>query len=85
MAKKYEAKDMSGTLFKNSNKKTDRHPSLTGKALIDGTEYRISAWKNTPKDGGDPYYTLAFQIPETKSDASKKPAKSQSEEDDFML
>jgi hypothetical protein len=88
MAKtEYTQKDMTGKLFKNKKKTDgDNLPLLTGNALIDGTEYRVVAWKNIPKGGGDPYFSLAFQIPQENT--GKKPApksRKQDEDDEFML
>lgn len=40
-----------GVLFKNGNKETDRHPDYNGSINIDGTDYWLSAWLNTDKNG----------------------------------
>ncbi len=45
---KYEQRDRSGTLWKNDNRTSDKHPNAKGSALIDGVEYWVSAWT---KDG----------------------------------
>ena len=88
MAKsEYKQKEMTGSLFKNKKKtEGDNLPSLTGTALIDGVEYRVAAWKNTPKGGGDPYFALAFQIPQEGGSKKSAPkARKSDEDDDFML
>ena len=36
-----EQKDMTGVLFKNNSKETDKHPDYTGKATVDGKEYQM--------------------------------------------
>jgi len=41
-----------GSIWKNEEKKTEKHPDFTGSANIDGTDYRVSAWKR--KDGANP-------------------------------
>ena len=46
-----EDKDMSGVLFKNNKKETDKHPELTGNIVIGGEKYYLSAWSNTSKAG----------------------------------
>ena len=46
-----EYKDMSGVLFKNNKKETDKHPDLTGNIVIGGEKYYLSAWSNTSKAG----------------------------------
>lgn len=54
-------RDMSGVLFKNGEKKTERHPDYTGRATLAGTEWRISAWI---KEGGrGKFLSLAFTPP----------------------
>lgn len=57
-----ETKDLSGVLFKNKRKTTDRHPDYTGTALINGQEYWLSSWINTPKNGGDKYMSLMLNL-----------------------
>jgi len=56
----YEMKDLTGSLWKNQKKATDRHPDRTGSALIDGVEYWVSGWiKESPK--GEKWLSLAFK------------------------
>lgn len=64
----YEVKDMTGSLFANEKKAKDTHPDRTGTAVIDGTEYYISGWLKTKKDG-KPWLSLAFK----RKDAETKP------------
>lgn len=47
----FEKKDNSGAIFKNKNPKNEKSPPLTGKAMIDGVEYWVSAWSKTDKNG----------------------------------
>ena len=56
MAKEYPN---SGALFKNDNRKTDKHPEYTGSLNVDGTEYWINAWVKNGKKG--PFFSLAVK------------------------
>lgn len=47
----YEPKDMTFSLFPNKDKKTDKHPNLTGTAIIDGAAYFIDGWTNVDRNG----------------------------------
>lgn len=47
----YEPKDMTFSLFPNKDKKTDKHPNLTGTAIIDGVSYFIDGWTNIDRNG----------------------------------
>ena len=46
-----ENKDMTGVLFPVEEKKSDKHPNLTGNVIIKGEKYYVSAWTNTSKNG----------------------------------
>jgi len=41
----------SGALFKNDKKDTDKHPDYKGSVNVNGTEYWLSAWIKTSKQG----------------------------------
>lgn len=61
-----------GALWNNRNRKTEKHPTLTGTAQINGIEYRVSAW--TSNEGGNkPVVTLSFQVKEDKPTAPAAP------------
>jgi uncharacterized protein (DUF736 family) len=47
----YEPKDMTFSLFPNKDKKTDKHPNLTGTAIINGDAYFIDGWTNVDRNG----------------------------------
>ena len=46
-----ENKDMTGVLFPVENKKTDKHPNLSGSIVINGEKFYLSAWTNIAKSG----------------------------------
>jgi uncharacterized protein (DUF736 family) len=56
----YEIRDNSGTLFANDRKETENHPDYTGQAMIDGTDYWLSAWKKKSQ-GGKTYLSFSFK------------------------
>lgn len=47
----FEVRPDSGSLFRNDRKERDTHPDYKGSALVGGTDYWISAWIKTSKDG----------------------------------
>jgi hypothetical protein len=55
----YEQRDNQGTLFKNDKREKDTHPNATGKAMIDGRMYYVSAWTKQGSKG--PFQSLAFK------------------------
>lgn len=55
----YEQRDMSGTLFKNEKREKDSHPNATGKAMIGGVMYYVSAWTKQGSKG--PFQSLSFK------------------------
>ena len=74
----YEQRDNSGTIFKNDKREKDTHPHGTGKAMIGGVMYYVSAWT---KDGNNgKFQSLSFkpveqQAPtQTRSNQRPEPA-----------
>jgi hypothetical protein len=57
----YEQKDMSGALFKNTDKKGDKSPDYTGSVMIGGQVYYLSAWIKTSQ-AGTKYMSLSFKL-----------------------
>lgn len=55
----YEQRDMSGSLFRNDKKESEKHPNMTGSALIDGVEYYVSGW--TKESAKGKWISLAFK------------------------
>lgn len=52
-----------GALFKNKNKTSDNAPAYTGSANIGGKEWRIAAWVQEGKNGGDSFFSFKFEEP----------------------
>jgi uncharacterized protein (DUF736 family) len=64
---------MSGAIFQNDRKETDKHPDRTGSCTINGQEFWISGWLEKSKDG-KPYLSLKFKAKEQKAVPAKKDA-----------
>ena len=58
-----------GALFTAKERKTDKHPHMTGKVNIDGKDFSLSAWSNTSKKG-DKY--LALKVSDFKPNGQQK-------------
>ena len=43
--------ELSGVLFKNDRKTTDKHPDYNGTCQIDGQQYRMAAWLKDSREG----------------------------------
>jgi len=72
----------SGTLGRNQYKKTDAQPEYTGKATIDGVEYRLAAWVKEGQDGK--FFAMKFSLPQPKSEAPSESTSSSSIDDDSI-
>lgn len=56
----YEMKDGSGSMFLETQKKSDKAPDFSGKFKMSGTEFRIVGWKRESKTGKH-YISLAIE------------------------
>ena len=65
MAGSYEQKDLTGSLFKNTDKKSDNHPDYNGSILVGGQPYWLNAWLKTAKNGTK-YMSLSMKPKEAK-------------------
>ena len=66
-----QQKNNTGVLFVNHKKKTEKHPSSTGNALIDNIEYWIAAWVNET-EAGEKYMYLKFTPKEQQTGSVQK-------------
>lgn len=57
-----DTRDNSGALFRERDRKSDRAPEYTGKAMIGGKEYRVAAWIKEGRSG-QKFFSLAFEEP----------------------
>lgn len=64
--------NMSGVLFTNDKKQTDKHPDKKGSCEIEGVEYWISGWIKSKN--GKQYLSLSFQPKDGGSSGSSKSA-----------
>ena len=63
-------KDNSGALFKEEDKKSEKHPDYKGNCLINGQKMYIAAWINTA-ESGKKYLSLSFSAPSTDAKYNK--------------
>lgn len=66
----WEHKEGQGSLFKNSDKKTDNHPDMKGDVMINGQMYYLNAWEKKTKAGA-PYFSVSVK-PKTGQAAAPK-------------
>lgn len=66
----YEQRELSGSLFKNTQKTEPNHSDYQGSCLIDGVEYWMSAWI---KKGEKTWMSFAFKAKDKQE--ARKPEK----------
>lgn len=76
-----DMKDMSGVLFRNDKKETETHPDHTGRMLINGELYYLSAWINEAKSG-QKYFAIKAKLAEQKP-KSEAPRQRRAESDEI--
>ena len=59
----YETKNMSGALFPNENRTSDKAPHFKGDSNVEGTMWKVAAWKTTSK-AGKKYLSLKYEPPQ---------------------
>lgn len=60
-----------GALFKNAEKETENHPDYRGTINADGTDYWLSAWLKTSKNGVK-FMSLSIKPKDDKPKKGKK-------------
>jgi hypothetical protein len=60
-----------GSLFKNDKGDNPKRPDYQGKINIDGAEFKLSAWLQTPKNGGAKY--MALKVSDAAPSSTPKP------------
>ena len=78
----FEQRDNEGAIFRNQKKTKDTHPGMTGKAMIGGVMYWVSAWTKE-RQNGEKYITMSFKPVEAQQEKPKQMNKDQSGFDDF--
>jgi len=73
-----------GVLFKNDNKKEDKHPDYQGKINVDGVDKQISLWIKTSNKDGKKFFSASISEPYVKKEEQvKQVVNSVIEEDDL--
>lgn len=57
----YQERDMSGILFREQSKKSEKAPDYTGKLTMGGTTYRLAGWKKEGSRGT--FLSLKVSLP----------------------
>lgn len=70
----YEQRDNEGAIFKNEKREKDTHPHGTGKAMIGGVMYWVSAW--TKEGAKGKFQSLSFKPMDQQLQSQSKPAQS---------
>lgn len=78
----YERKDGDCVLFKNNNRKTEKHPSHTGEMLLGGKIYSLSMWPK-PDRNGKTFLAGNAKLKQTKMADEKVPDQDLKNTDDF--
>jgi hypothetical protein len=61
----YEVRDLSGSIFKNRKKNTEKSADMTGSARIFGRDVWVNAWVKTDKNG-EKWISMSFKEKEDK-------------------
>ena len=82
----YDNRD-TGALFKNDKKETEKHPDYKGSINVGGTEYWLSAWIKTSKQGTK-FMSLSVKAkdaaPQPRQASKPAPVNSGGDSDDDM-
>lgn len=72
----YEVRDMSGSAFKNRNRRNDNDAAYTGTVKIKGEEFWVNVWVKKDKND-NPWFSYSFR--------EKKPLGEKPKQDDVMI
>lgn len=78
----YEQKELSGVLFRNDKKTTEKQPTHTGNCLIDGVAYWISAWVKEDKNKNK-FFSMAFKAKDAPRGEVQQDYEKESSENDI--
>lgn len=59
-----------GAIFKNTNKKEDKHPDYRGTINVDGIEKEISLWVKTSQKG-ESFFSVSISEPYKKAEGNE--------------
>lgn len=65
--------NMTGVLFKQHDKKSDRSPDFTGSIEIEGVKYRLAGWTKEKKSDGEKFLSLRVSKDERQTQPEQKP------------
>jgi hypothetical protein len=67
----YEAKNDSGSLFRNERRESDSHPEYRGDGIVNGEAVWINAWVKESKKTGKKFFSLSFKPKQERIDRSR--------------
>lgn len=73
--------NMTGVLFKNEKKETEKHPDYNGSCEIDGVEYWMSSWIKESQKTGKKFMSFAFTRKEDQGQNQVQAASTVAEDD----
>lgn len=73
--------NMTGALFKNKKKETEKHPDYNGSCEIDNVEYWISAWVKESSKTGEKFFSFAFNRKDNQGQNKVQSAATVAEDD----
>mgnify|MGYP006441751521 CR=1 FL=1 len=69
-----------GVLFREQEKKSERHPDMTGEINVDGVEFRLAGWTKESKNGRK-FLSLAVTPKQEKPAQNAAPAPQEDPDD----
>lgn len=65
-----------GVLFKNEDKKSDKHPDYSGRLNVDGVEYFFDGWRKTSESGRQ-FLSVSVKRKQQRQAEEPQPSKAQ--------